>query len=254
MANKLRLGDLLVKDGLIRESDLRTMLAQQKQHGGRLGEHLVRVNLCTEEQIAHALARQLAVPFNDLTDPPAPAVSKIIPKDKAFKYQALAMGQNPFAPRLPVAFADPTDVKATMEVEKAVGRPIQVQCAPALLLRRAIESAYLSLDLRDEGTSEFQVTGLGGQVRSVQVRPQQQAAATGYRVAPQALEEEEAPDAEVLTTGELEPIPEESLEPLPEADNEAGEEALRMVWALADLMVERGLISRSELTRKLRAR
>ena len=49
------------------------------------------------------------------------------------------------------AFADPTDIKATMEVEKAVGRPIQVQSAPALLLRRAIESAYTSIDLRDEG-------------------------------------------------------------------------------------------------------
>src|SRR5438270_7145937 len=42
MAIKLKLGDLLVKDGLISESDLRTTLAQQRTHGGRLGEHLVR--------------------------------------------------------------------------------------------------------------------------------------------------------------------------------------------------------------------
>src|SRR6266516_1407731 len=110
MAIKVRLGDLLVKDGLITEADLRTMLAQQKQHGGRLGEHLVRVNLCTEEQIAQALARQLNVPFNDLSDPPAPAVSNLIPRDKAMKFQALAMGNNPFAARLPVAFADVTDL------------------------------------------------------------------------------------------------------------------------------------------------
>src|SRR3954466_10494877 len=104
MAIKVRLGDLLVKDGLIRDSDLRTMLAQQRQHGGRLGEHLIRVGLCSEEQIAQALARQLGIPFNDMSDQPAPALSKLIPHDKATKLQALAMGINPFASRLPVAF------------------------------------------------------------------------------------------------------------------------------------------------------
>ena len=256
MALKQRLGDLLVKDGLIRETDLRTMLAQQKQHGGRLGEHLVRVGLCTEEQIAQALARQLGIPFNDLGDPPAPAVSNLIPRDKAMKFQALAMGNNPFAPRLPVAFADVTDVKATMEIEKVVGRPIQVQSAPALLLRRAIESAYTSIDLRDEGTSEFQVTGHGGTVKNVQVRSSSPSSSTGsggYRVSPQPAAEEEPPEAEVLVTGELEPIPEASIEGEP-ASNESGEEALRMVWALADLLVEKGLVTRTELTRKLRAR
>ena len=132
MAIKQKLGDLLVKDGLIAESDLRTMLAQQRQHGGRLGEHLVRVGLCSEEQIARALARQLNLSFNDLSDPPAPAMGKLLARDKAIKFQALVMGNNPFATRLTVAFADPTDVKATMEVEKLVGRPIQVQAASAL--------------------------------------------------------------------------------------------------------------------------
>jgi type II secretion system (T2SS) protein E len=251
MAIKPKLGDLLVKDGLIRESDLRTMLAQQKQHGGRLGEHLVRVNLCTEEQIAQALARQLNVPFNDLSEPPAPAVCNLLPRDKAMKFQALAMGNNPFAARLPVAFADVTDLKATMEIEKAIGRPIQVQSAPALLLRRAIESAYTSIDLRDEGTSEFQVTGLGGTVKKVQVRPSN--APTAYRVAPAPQEApEELAEAELA---ELEELPEAAVEPEPEpAGNDSAEEALRMVWALADLLVEKGFVTRTELTRKLRTR
>src|SRR5438105_3802127 len=134
MAIKLRLGDLLVKDGLITEADLRTMLAQQRQHGGRIGEHLIRVNLCSEEQIAQALARQLNIPFNDMSEPPAPALNKLMPHDKASKFQALPMGNNPFASRLPVVFADPTDIKGTMEVEKIVGRPIQIQVGPALLV------------------------------------------------------------------------------------------------------------------------
>ena len=255
MVNKLRLGDLLVRDGLIRESDLRTMLAQQKQHGGRLGEHLVRVNLCTEEQIAQALARQMNIPFTDLSDPPPPAMSKLIPRDKAMKLQILAVGNNPFATRVGVAIGDPTDTKTIMEAEKVVGRPIQVHVAPALALRRAIEAAYLSVDLRDEGTSEFQVTDVRGGSRSIKVR---------------SAHHEEAPE---LDEADIEPLPEAAIEeeepdegPAPQprrlapappiaaqaSGSDSGEEALRMVWALADLLIERGYCTRAELMKKLR--
>jgi hypothetical protein len=236
MPIKQRLGDLLVRDGLITDSDLRTMLAQQKQHGGRLGEHLVRVNLCTEEQIAQALARQLNIPFNDMTNLPPPAMTKLIPRDAAMQFQALAVGLDPFASRLPVVFADPTDKQVILAVERIVGRNVVPQVASANALRRAIESMYYSVDLRDDGTSEFQVTGLGGQVKKVRVGRGTQ---------------EEEPEAELLTSGELEPIADAVPEPAP---SESGEEALRMVWLLADLLVERGLVTRAELTRKLRAR
>src|SRR2546430_8706164 len=141
MANKVRLGDLLVRDGLITEANLRTMLAQQKQHGGRLGEHLIRVNLCTETDIAQALARQLGIPFNDLSDPPAPAVAKIIPRDVAVKVQALAGGKNPLAARLGGAFAHPPHNKALLEVEKAISPHVAPQSAPPPELPPAIEAA-----------------------------------------------------------------------------------------------------------------
>lgn len=234
MSPKVRLGDLLVRDGLISESDLRTMLAQQKQHGGRLGEHLVRVNLCTEEQIAQALARQLALPFNDLSDPPPPSMTRLIPRDAAVRLQALAWGRDPFARRLPVVFADPTDAKGMMEVEKIVNRPIAPQVASAFSLRRAIEAAYYSIDLRDEGTSEFQVTDVRGGARKVRVSP---------RAVPA---EEEVPEAELEPLAEV--IPETA------AADGAGEEALRMAWALADLLIDGGYINRADLMRKLRAK
>jgi len=236
MPAKLRLGDLLVRDGLISDSDLRTMLAQQKQHGGRLGEHLVRVNLCTEEQIAQALARQLALPFNDLSDPPPPSLTRLIPRDAAVRLQVLAWGKNPFAKRLPVVFGDPTDTNTMMEVEKIVGRPIAPLVAPSLLLRRAIEAAYYSIDLRDEGTSEFQVTDVRGGARKVRVSPRA------------AHVEEEVPEAELEPRAEV--IPEEQ----PGVADGSGEEALRMAWAIADLLIERGYLNRADLMKKLRAK
>src|SRR5260370_11106150 len=141
MPPKLRLGDLLVRDGLISESDLRTMLAQQKQHGGRLGEPLIHVTRCTEEQIAQALARQLSLPFNDLSAPPPPSMTRLIPRDAAVRLQALAWGRDPFARRLPVVFADPTDAEGMIEVGKIVNPPIAPQVASALQLRRGSGAA-----------------------------------------------------------------------------------------------------------------
>ncbi len=261
MAIKLKLGDLLVKDGLIKESDLRTMLAQQKQHGGRLGEHLVRVGLCTEEQIAQALARQLNMPFADLSEPPAPAMTKLIPRDKAIQFQALAMGNNPFATRVAVAFAEPTDVKATMEIEKIVGRPIQPHVAPALLLRRAIEAAYFGMDLRDEGTSEFQITDVRGGARSVKVAsrkaaPQEEelaelSEADMEPLTGESVEEEEAAAPQASVPRRIAPAqPRPAAAAAPGSDS--GEEALRMVWAMADVLIERGYFTRAELMKALR--
>jgi hypothetical protein len=264
MAIKLRLGDLLVKDGLIKESDLRTMLAQQKQHGGRLGEHLVRVNLCTEEQIAQALARQINVPFTDLTDPPAAAMTKLIPREKAVKLQALALGNNPFAQRVPVAIADPTDIKNIQEVEKVVGHPIVVHVASAITLRRAIEAAYFSIDVRDEGTSEFQITDVRGGARSVKVGSRMQAPRVEEEVPElsdsdmepltgEAVEEEEPPvPSQIPRRFSPSGAPPTRAAPAAAAPSDSGEEALRMVWSLADLLIERGYFSRSELMKALR--
>jgi hypothetical protein len=250
MAIKPRLGDLLVKDGLITESDLRTMLAQQKQHGGKLGEHLVRVNLCTEAQIAQALARQMGMPFNDLSEMPPPAIAKIIPRDVAVRLQVLAVGTDPFAKRLPVVIADPTNARILIEVERVVGRSLTPQVAPALALRRAIENAYYSLDLRDEGTSEFQITGLGGQVKKVKVsRPEEDVQELGEAdLEPVEGEPLEEAPARVAPPMRVAPPPRAA----PAAASDSGEEALRMVWALADLLIERGYLTRLELTKHLR--
>jgi hypothetical protein len=70
-------------------------------------------------------------------------------------------------------------------------------------------------------------------------------------------DEEELP---VLNSGELEPLSAEMVAnmqpPVASAPpvSDAGEEALRMMWMLADLLIERGLFTRAELTRRLRAR
>src|SRR5438128_2488703 len=106
---KPRLGDLLVKAKVITESQLRTTLAQQKQHGGKLGEHLVRTQLCSEQQIAIAVADQLGLVYNDCSTGNASQYAHLIPEKLAVQLMVLPVKVDDSTNTLHVAVSDPLD-------------------------------------------------------------------------------------------------------------------------------------------------
>lgn len=59
----LKLGEILLKDGVITASQLEDAINAQKLEGGRLGEVLVKLGMAKEEQIAAALDKQLKLPY-----------------------------------------------------------------------------------------------------------------------------------------------------------------------------------------------
>ncbi|MDP7569117.1 MAG: ATPase, T2SS/T4P/T4SS family [Arenicellales bacterium] len=64
---RLRLGEVLVKEGIISETQVESALAAQKQSKGkRLGEVLVDMRLVDEVTIVKTLAKRLDLPFVDL--------------------------------------------------------------------------------------------------------------------------------------------------------------------------------------------
>ncbi|MDP6397474.1 MAG: ATPase, T2SS/T4P/T4SS family [Arenicellales bacterium] len=64
---RLRLGEVLVKEGIISEAQVESALAAQKQSKGkRLGEVLVDMRLVNEVTIVKTLAKRLDLPFVDL--------------------------------------------------------------------------------------------------------------------------------------------------------------------------------------------
>ena len=63
---KIRLGDLLIQQGLLTEEQLKLSLDEQKRTGRKLGRVFVESGYVTEEGISQALARQLRIPFIDL--------------------------------------------------------------------------------------------------------------------------------------------------------------------------------------------
>ena len=63
---KIRLGDLLIQQGLLTNEQLTRSLDEQKRSGRKLGRIVVEQGYVTEEAIARALARQLQTVFVDL--------------------------------------------------------------------------------------------------------------------------------------------------------------------------------------------
>ena len=64
----LKLGDLLIKEGIITESQLREGMNLQKASAKRLGEALVDLGYMTEKQLVQVLSRQLGLPFRSFSD------------------------------------------------------------------------------------------------------------------------------------------------------------------------------------------
>ncbi len=122
---KIRLGDLLISQGLLTEEQLKLALETQKRSGRKLGRVFIESGFVTEEGIAKALARQLRAPFVDLrTLTPKPDLIKLLPEASARRFRALVLDIDRDIDMLMVGFADPTDLAAFDEVTRIVRREV----------------------------------------------------------------------------------------------------------------------------------
>ena len=59
--SNLKLGDILIKQGLLKQEQLKVALQEQQRSGGKLGQVLVNMNFVSDKDIASALSKQLGV-------------------------------------------------------------------------------------------------------------------------------------------------------------------------------------------------
>ena len=111
---KLRLGDILITQGVIVASDLEKALEAQKGTGRKLGEVMVDEGITTEEAIAEALSSQMNIEYVNLTGiQVSENVIQLVPSNVAKKYTAIPiMFDENNANVLVVAMADPMDMDA----------------------------------------------------------------------------------------------------------------------------------------------
>jgi type IV pilus assembly protein PilB len=137
------LGNQLIKLGKITEEQLADALAQQKKledHGnkGMLGQILVDMACCTQEDVAQAMAKKSGSIFFSLSNYPIDmrAMNLISPEISA-KYQALAIGFD--KDRLQVALMNPNDLIALDDLRILTGYEIQPVVVPDQELKNAIK-------------------------------------------------------------------------------------------------------------------
>lgn len=141
----LRLGELLLKEGLINEKELEKAVSQQRQNGGRLGEIFVKLGFINEDQMVTVLAKQLNIPYFSLgTGKLKPAVDqgleRLIPQDFAVKNSILPLSRT--LRSLSVALSDPLDLILIDNLRKMTGCEINPIIATSTDIAKAIEEFY----------------------------------------------------------------------------------------------------------------
>ncbi len=146
----LRLGDILVREGLLTDAQLQEAIGVQKNSGKRLGETLVSMKFVTEEQLAEVLGRQLGIPYRrfskgELTQQADPAVKGILPQDVIRKDMVLPLVKNQNS--LTIATVDPLDLILFDNLKRMTGCQINPVITTRSDLAAAIEATYGKLDL-----------------------------------------------------------------------------------------------------------
>jgi type IV pilus assembly protein PilB len=140
-----RLGDILIREGLITRDQLTAALSEQKSTGHRLGYVLVKLGLVQELEVTKVLARQYRMPAVDLgrfeTDP---KILKLVPSDFALKHVVLPLKRE--GRTLTVAMADPTNTGVLDDLKFITRYDLFPVIAGEYTLRNLIEKHYESSD------------------------------------------------------------------------------------------------------------
>jgi MSHA biogenesis protein MshE len=141
---KIRLGDLLVQQGLLSDEQLKFALGEQKRSGRKLGRIVVESSFVTEEAISQALARQLQIPFVDLKQfNPKPELIRRLPEAQARRFRALVLDEvDESDGRLLVGFVDPTDLQAYDDILRLLRCEIDLAVVAESQLLALIDRVY----------------------------------------------------------------------------------------------------------------
>lgn len=140
-----RLGDILIREGLITREQLAQALQEQRSSGFRLGYVLVKLGLVQEIEVTKVLARQYRMPAVDLSRFEVDdRIIKLIPGDFAGKHTVLPLKRE--GRTLTVAMADPTNTGVLDDLKFITRYDLFPVIAGEYTLRSLIEKHYESND------------------------------------------------------------------------------------------------------------
>jgi type IV pilus assembly protein PilB len=136
-----RLGDLLQRRGDLSPEQLVRALEQQRENGGSLAHHLVKLGFISEEDLLNYLQREYRLPVVDPLSLDIPRdLLGVIPHALVVKHHLIPTSL--VRSTLTVAMADPSNIVAINEVKFLTGYDVKVAVAAPSTIQHAIERYY----------------------------------------------------------------------------------------------------------------
>ena len=138
---KIRLGDLLVQNGIITQTQLESALDDQKQSGRKLGRTLIELGFVQELSLLEFLSRQLQIPLINLKHYKVDVEAvRLLPEAQARRFRALVLSKTGGSAIL--GMADPTDLVAFDEISRILKMPLQSALVRETDLLQIIDQLY----------------------------------------------------------------------------------------------------------------
>jgi type IV pilus assembly protein PilB len=138
-----RIGDLLLREGLITQDQLNKALQEQRHNGTRVGYNLVKLGFVKETDLTRMLARQHKMPAVDLSKFQVdPRIAKLIPGELALKHSVLPLKRD--GRTLTVAMSDPASLSVLDDIKFITRLDIFPVIAGEFTLRNVVEKFYAS--------------------------------------------------------------------------------------------------------------
>jgi general secretion pathway protein E/type IV pilus assembly protein PilB len=165
---KLRLGELMMQQGLISQDQLRIALIEQEQNNIPLGRQLVRLGFVSESMVRDLVAHTIGQESIDLSTVVADNDAlRMVPEDFSRRYHLLPVAYEDTTKTMIVAMADMFNVVALDQLRAMLGGQIQLKpvVAAEAQLEEHIDQFYgyeLSVDgiLREIETGEIDYQSL----------------------------------------------------------------------------------------------
>jgi hypothetical protein len=140
---RFRLGEILLREGLITTEQLQRGLEEQKAFGGRLGRHLIELGFMSEPALLDVLSRQLRIPLIDLDVPGTvtPNARRYARADLADQWGFCPVDFDPRRNVLIIAVSEP-DPQLLSSIESQVGMHIEPRIAPSESVERAARRLF----------------------------------------------------------------------------------------------------------------
>jgi type IV pilus assembly protein PilB len=139
-----KLGELLLRDGVVSQDQLQSALRGQTENGKSLGENLVIIGaIASVDDIVWQLAAQINTQVVNLNEMELPAtIVSLIPEEMAIKYGVIPVQKEERI--IHVVIGDPKNVFVIDAIKFLTGCNVRVWMAPESQVKKAIDKYYVT--------------------------------------------------------------------------------------------------------------